>query len=367
VVSLAQTSHFANAEDYSVMNLLPLVAIQFACAAAWSTLRKPPGLVAAQLRGMGKPAAAASSSKEATKKVVDDRGEHGHFYYAEKCEDCVYKNAQCGCEPAMEYMACLTKHCYASNHTDFADKCTALSSQCYQEIEVDCRGPQTACHSKFHQMPVGGMGLNVEVDEDEALCGPFGKCIGQLHMKATVTHAKSLSVASKAIPSSPAPAVASSPASGPVAAPAPAVAPAAIWLECGLPNKKKADFDNKDDWDNCQAEVENDEAECDLPLPDDWLKAAETAKAYCVLKGGEDGERLTQPSWHSILNVHQNGKKAVAEPEEEEKKPKKAKKETKKPKKTKKADKAKKAEAPRRQRHPRPRRTPLTTAASFLG
>lgn len=319
-----------------------LLAVELACVATMT------------LRGVGAPAAASSSStaakkpSAAKKPFVDERGERGHFYYADKCEDCFYKGAQCGCQPAMEYMACLTKHCTGANETAFAEKCTALGSKCAQDIDIDCRSHNTVCHSKHHQLPAGGVGLKVEVVEDEALCGPFGKCIGQLRMKATIINGpKSTDDAVEgAAPAPSAPAAASpAPAS---ASPAAADAPQ-VWLECGLPNKEKADIDSKEDWNICQAEADGAEADCDLPLPDNWIKASEKLNAYCLLKESEEGKRLTQPSWHAISNVHEKPKEEAPEAKEVKKDAKKTKK-AKEPKEKKEAKDEKKAKQPKEEK-----------------
>merc|ERR1719183_3052918 len=199
---------------------LQLLATYFSCASAVSIVH---------LRGVAGPAPAAPAAP------ADDRGERGHFYYSDGCEDCFYKGAQCGCQPALEYFACLTKHCHTANRTKFAEKCTALGSKCFNDLNIDCRGPDTVCTSKFHQLPLGGLGLTVEVGEKEAFCGPFGKCIGHITMKAKVVNApKPKPQEPKA--ASPAPGPAPGPASAPTAADVP---PTPLWLECGLPKVDK--------------------------------------------------------------------------------------------------------------------------------
>jgi len=132
--------------------------------------------------------APAAASRTTETPLVDERGARGHFYYSDACEDCFYKATQCGCQPAVEYFACLTKHCHSSNGTRFNKKCTDLGNQCSSELDIDCRGPKTVCESKFNQLPTGGMGLTLEPEGmlDDAFCGPSGVCIGEIHMKANV-------------------------------------------------------------------------------------------------------------------------------------------------------------------------------------
>jgi len=273
------------------------------------------------LEAAGSPAAAASpaaaDSKATNKSVVDDRGARGHFYYSDSCNDCFYKGAQCGCQPALEYFACLTKHCHKADRNAFADKCTALGSKCFEDLDIDCRGPDTICTSKFHQLPVGGVGLTVEVAETDAFCGPFGKCIGHIRMQGKIINAPK--------PAKQQVAKAASPAPAPVAASSPEAAEpsSGLWLECGLPKVAKPDINTEEDWTICRTEAEGDTAECELSLPSKWLKAEQAKKVYCVLKDAEDGKRLTEPAWQAIFNVHDKDDakkkpKAAEEPEEAE-------------------------------------------------
>lgn len=233
---------------------------------------------------------------------VDERGERGHFYYSDACEDCFYKAPQCGCKPAVEYFACLTAHCHSSNGTRFNEKCSALSNQCGSELDIDCKGPQTVCESKFNQLPTGGIGLTLDLENthDDAFCGPTGVCIGEMHMKANIH---------MGLPDN------ASAAGAPAAAP-----PAATWLECGRPKVSKADVNNNSQWEICRAEVavvgEALTAACDLP--NTWtLDVAKDKKVYCLLTEGPSGsppKRLTSPAWHYISNAHDKQAKAADPP-----------------------------------------------------
>lgn len=257
--------------------------------------------VSVNLRGIGPAPGPAPAT------IVDDRGERGHFYYADECEDCYYKFSQCGCKPSMEYFACLAKHCYSSNRTRFADKCAKHGNDCFDELDIDCRGPDTVCEGKFHQLPMGGLGLSLDLNDatKDAFCGPFGKCIGEIHMKASIHNARKL-LGAVAIVGAPSPSV-FSPAPGPAAS-APALAVKPVWLECGLPKVSKASVDKKEDWVICQAEAQGDTAACDIPMFPK-LKASREKRAYCVLTDGPNGERLTQPAFQDISNIHDKIKK----------------------------------------------------------
>jgi len=261
--------------------------------------------------------APAKSNATDNKKFVDDRGERGHFYYAEKCEDCFYKADKCGCDPTLEYFACVTKHCHKASAAEFADKCTAHGTKCSDDLDISCRGEDTTCQSKAHQLPHGGIGLTVDVSEADAFCGPFGKCIGKLHLTAKISGkavAPSAPVAAAPGAASPAPAVAGAPAAVVIA-----VETEPLWLECGLPKVANADINHKKDWNICRSAAEGEAAECDLSLPTKWLGAAQKKKIYCVLTDGENGKRLTQPAWHNIINVHEKMTKEDKEAEDDEK------------------------------------------------
>jgi len=269
---------------------------------------------------------------------TDERGPRGHFYYAKTCDDCFYKAPECGCQPAVEYFACLTKHCHDSKTDFFAEKCTTLSNKCFKDINLKCHGPDTVCSSKFNQLPTGGLGFDLDIDEDDAYCGPHGKCIGEIKLKAHIKNgpkeekeavtALNVTVASPA----PGPAAAASPAPA-SASPASAavVKPVKeekkekqeIWLECGLPKKDHADIDDKHDWILCQKEVKEEKEKCKISMFSE-LEAGAAKKAYCVLTEGKDGKRLTQPHWSKVINVHKkpkasNATAAVAKNSEEPK------------------------------------------------
>jgi hypothetical protein len=266
------------------------------------TAAAPPGVVETEkpptytvgthsLRGSEVSSAPAPASAITPAPFTDERGERGHFFYSDACEDCVYKAPQCGCRPAMEYFACLTEHCHSGNTTRFTDKCGDLNNKCSSELDIDCRGPDTVCEGKYSQLPSGGLGFTLDLSgvDDDAFCGPTGKCIGSIHMKVNVHNSMAPGFASGA----PAPAAATPPA-------------ASTWLECGLPKVPKPDVHNNEHWSLCRAEVVDNRAACDLPmLP--TLEASQDKEAYCLLTEGGVGtppKRLTQPAWYEISNAH---------------------------------------------------------------
>lgn len=292
------------------MAVLMFLATQLVIVAAVPVKPFPPNVIAAQLRGppvspLGAAPSPSVPSAPSAPAFVDERGERGHFLYADACEDCFYKGAQCGCSPAMEYFACLTKHCHSANGTKFKEKCGNLKNRCKADLEIHCYGPDSVCTGKHNQLPTGGIGFTLDLDSlgNDAFCGPHGKCIGTLHMKVNIHNAQ------QQPPELPVPATASG-APAPVAAAAPFPAPPAsaslAWLECGLPKVPNASIDNQAQWNLCRAQVTGDKAGCDLPVFS-TLQASEDKEAYCVLTEGGEGnppKRLTAPAWFVVSNSH---------------------------------------------------------------
>lgn len=237
-------------------------------------------IVAAYLRGTSNSTASKESSSD------DDRGPHGHFYYAEKCEDCVYKETQCGCQPAMEYLACVTKHCHASNSSEFGKKCQKFGSTCSAELDMDCSSSKTACEGKYHQLPSGGLGFAMQLKEDRAFCGPYGKCIGKVHMKIDLHLPSVLQMSGKITPGH-----------------AETVTPDTT-LECGLQKATDAASGNKTQWNLCHKGIVSGKAVCHFELSK--LSVSKGKEVYCVLTKGKDGERLTQPAWHILNNKYES-------------------------------------------------------------
>lgn len=216
----------------------------------------------------------------------------GHFYYSDSCGDCFYKGVQCGCGPAMEYLACVTTHCTSSKEPAFADACVKLQGQCTGELDIKCMGPATGCAPKFNQLPIGGIGFTAATSADNAYCGPFGKCIGKYRITVNVHR-----------PAPPNSSIAS-PAPAAPAAPAPIVPPASpVWVECGFTEDKI----------KCYGQVLGDTARCQLPMSKQTIEAGESTRAYCVLTDGKGGTALTAKSWMKLTNVHAKTD-AAAEP-----------------------------------------------------
>merc|ERR1719393_66503 len=108
-------------------------------------LRQPQFQAVAITPNVGNP----SPPPEEKSTETDDRGERGHFYYSDGCEDCVYKAEQCGCQPAVEYLACVTKHCHKAEDAQFQEKCSALATKCGGDLDLKCDAKDTKCYSKW--------------------------------------------------------------------------------------------------------------------------------------------------------------------------------------------------------------------------
>jgi len=310
------------------MSVITILALQILAVASLPVKVPPSGVLEPprQLRGGSAPVAASNASNVTTVPSLNGLvAQGGHFYYANSCEDCVYKEAQCGCEHAVELFACFTKHCNSSDHSKFAAKCAEVSTSCSTELDIACRGPATQCKGKHNQLPSGGIGLTLDLDgvDNDAFCGPFGVCTGVVHMKANIYYPPP---PPKAAPA-PAPAGAPSPANithpAPTlaAAPSPANMTHPVSLECGLPIVPNADVDNQTHWTLCRAPVIGGvlQVGCDLPMIPS-LKAGDGKEAYCVLTEGTltlsptrgmaeslgtPPKRLTQPAWHLISNTYE--------------------------------------------------------------
>merc|ERR1719446_1698147 len=92
---------------------------------------KPADVFSATLLRGSQAAQAARSQKVDTKSELPS----GHLFHAKECRDCYYKGMQCGCEPAMEYLACLTEHCYTSDQPKFTEMCSVVQEHCDAELE----------------------------------------------------------------------------------------------------------------------------------------------------------------------------------------------------------------------------------------
>jgi hypothetical protein len=148
---------------------------------------------------------------------------------------------------------------------------------------------------------------------ENAFCGPFGKCIGNIHMTVLIhkapepaaslpPRAESSKDAASKQPCAQSGHIGETAASKAVEVGGGAVShTASAWLECGLPKTNTADIDRKEDWILCTSEVQGESASCDLPMMAK-LEAAQAIETYCVLTGGKGGRKITQPVWRNIAN-----------------------------------------------------------------
>lgn len=196
-----------NEADFAKMGVLSIIVAQLALTTIVLAVKPAPiaNVIATNLRGRSPEEKDQGEAKNQSEAPVEQIPK-GHFYHADSCGDCFYKSEYCGCYPAMEYLACVTKHCPSENQTVLATRCSHIQSQCSQEVDVQCAGADTTCKPKWNQFPTGGLGFFLDRDgaEDSAYCGPFGKCIGTFDMKVKI-HRPTPYVKMAAVYSAPAP------------------------------------------------------------------------------------------------------------------------------------------------------------------
>lgn len=227
---------------------------------------------AVHLRRLGQPYAASPAPALPPPPPVADGS---RLYSHDSCGACHFK-AACGCQPALEYLACFTQNCRPSNHSTFAAACDGLRDMCSADVDIRCAAAKTGCTSSFHELSAGGIGFSLDLGnaKDNAFCGPFGKCVGSFSVKARIHKGKDAK-SSK------------------------------VWLECGIPKAASVDLEKKEDWETCTVQAIGDEVVCDLPMGNLQLKADESKKSYCVLTKGKGGKPLTKRVWTKIGNVHE--------------------------------------------------------------
>eukprot|EP00747_Dinoflagellata_sp_TGD_P162370 gnl/TRDRNA2_/TRDRNA2_179882_c0_seq1.p1 gnl/TRDRNA2_/TRDRNA2_179882_c0~~gnl/TRDRNA2_/TRDRNA2_179882_c0_seq1.p1 ORF type:complete len:379 (-),score=79.08 gnl/TRDRNA2_/TRDRNA2_179882_c0_seq1:105-1241(-) len=109
---------------------------------------------------------------------------------------CVKTN-QCTCGGSLDYLQCVHEACDAgcgdceSLSGPWTDQCQEMMGTCADTIDIACHDTEATCEGKFHQAQYGVTGLSLELAHlsEEAFCGPYGKCIGELHLSANVLEA----------------------------------------------------------------------------------------------------------------------------------------------------------------------------------
>eukprot|EP00747_Dinoflagellata_sp_TGD_P163841 gnl/TRDRNA2_/TRDRNA2_182982_c0_seq1.p1 gnl/TRDRNA2_/TRDRNA2_182982_c0~~gnl/TRDRNA2_/TRDRNA2_182982_c0_seq1.p1 ORF type:complete len:300 (-),score=84.72 gnl/TRDRNA2_/TRDRNA2_182982_c0_seq1:49-948(-) len=102
------------------------------------------------------------------------------------------KRSDCTCGGSLDYLQCVheacEKGCGECDKTSgpWSNQCTTLITECNDEISLGCHNSIATCEGKFHQATYGVEGLTLSTSHlnEEAYCGPWGKCMGELHLAA---------------------------------------------------------------------------------------------------------------------------------------------------------------------------------------
>lgn len=170
------------------------------------------------------------------------------------------KDVQCTCKSVFDYLNC-------SGGPEL-EPCGLFAEHCQKELEVECSHNETTCMGKFHQTFGGTMGLSIDTEKlaENTFCGPHGKCLGKLEIKASIHR----------------------PESG-------------TRLECKLPKVPGAPEEDAAAWLNCSAEVMGDTGECTIHMVPELARGSQL-EGSCWLTNGDKGSRLTRSAHFAVRN-----------------------------------------------------------------
>lgn len=179
----------------------------------------------------------------------------------------------CTCGDSLTYLRCVLDKCLEGceecAHRDPTTQCDLLNTRCGTELTFACVGNETSCEGKYHQTRYGATGLKLETEKENApICGPTGKCIGDLKIVADVHK----------------------PEDG-------------AWLECEVPKFAGVTEDETANWQKCSSPISGSTATCSMPLSAE-IRAGEPLEGRCHLLDGKGGKRLTKNAWFTINNAH---------------------------------------------------------------
>lgn len=180
---------------------------------------------------------------------------------------------QCTCDRSLEYLKCIEKRCGSGDcicpASPFQAECYTLSSTCDAELRLSgCDQSLTSCAGRFHQATDGVTGLTLDTSHlnDEALCGPFGRCTGELRLLAS---------AHRQLPGA--------------------------FLECVLP-ASAGQAHAKAELVHCARALSDDGiGECNLPMIA-RLDPEQQVNGRCYLTDGDGGPKLTKDAWFVVRN-----------------------------------------------------------------
>lgn len=175
----------------------------------------------------------------------------------------------CSCEAQFNFLECVQKNCAAKKcdcpdpDVQIAELCSASSLSCKDDLNITCGKEQEhSCKGRFHQAHDGVVGfvLNTETLGDQAYCGPFGKCQGELQVVAQIHRGYQ-----------------------------------GMWLECQVKDG--------DEFTRCESQVIEKTTTCRMPMVP-ALPVGKTLVGKCRLTEGKNGPDISQNGWFTVANRH---------------------------------------------------------------
>jgi len=189
---------------------------------------------------------------------------------------------QCTCDLSLQYLKCVQKRCSSGDcscsASPFVDECNALSGTCTELRLSGCDQSLTTCEGRFHQSSDDVIGFTLDDShlDDQAYCGPFGSCTGELRVIASARRQ-----------------------------------PSGAFLECVLP-AVAGQAHHKPELVHCASKLsEEGVAECSLPMIAQ-LQPNQEVNGHCYLTDGDGGTKLTKDAWFVVRNRYREDTTAVA-------------------------------------------------------
>jgi len=190
---------------------------------------------------------------------------------------CERKTQECTCGGWLEYLQCVSKKCMTgkcggecpAHNESFMGQCEAVQRpECGDELEWTCGPHEATCQGKFHQLRDSMLGLEVNTEHlsDEAFCGPWGKCQGELRLAVDIH---------KPVPG--------------------------LSIQCSMPLEANASFSDRSLWQACMGEVNEttSTAGCTLPMVPRLAAGAKLDGKCWLLKAGE---KVSKNAWFVVQN-----------------------------------------------------------------
>lgn len=235
--------------------------------------------------------------------------------------------AACTCSDTLGYAHCVALECHkgcadpACSAASFFTECGKAHDRCSSDLSFSCGMDEATCIGNYHQAADGTAGLKLETETmtNNAHCGPHGKCLGSVFVKAEVRNAPPGAILECVMPENPAahPAPgsresclsgaacegvqhASTVAATNYCCAGGSVAPKVVY---GDPSTCSCASTYQEVWLNCTSPVAADEANCTMPMVE-TLDVDAKLKGSCWLAQAPGGARLTQHAHFVIENTH---------------------------------------------------------------